>query len=197
MDKSNPDQITTPAAAAHCKVSVPTMKRWIRTGTLAAFQTPGGHYRIEVDEFERFLRECGRPPYRDASAEIRVLVVDDEPAIVEVLTETLRADPRNLKVESATDGYEALVKVGAFRPSVLILDAVMPRLDGVEVCRRLRQSPETRQVKILGLTGHPEAIPALLEAGAHACLAKPVRLGPLKEALDRLIAMGDESLRRS
>lgn len=192
MNKSKSDLITTPAAAAHCQVSVPTMKRWIRTGTLSAFQTPGGHYRIDVGEFDRFLRERGRPPYRETPSEMRVLVVDDEPAIVEVLVETLRADPRNLKVESATDGYEALVKVGAFRPSVLILDAVMPRLDGIEVCRRLRMSAETRQVKILGLTGYPDAIPALLQAGAHECLAKPVRLGPLKEALDRLLAADEE-----
>ncbi len=114
--------------------------------------------------------------------------MDDEPAIVDVLVDLLASDARGFKLETATDGYEALIKVGAFKPSVLILDVVMPRLDGVEVCRRLKASPETRTIKILGMTGYPGMIPALLEAGADAGLTKPLDLRNVQQTLERLLA---------
>lgn len=182
-------QITTSAAAAHCRVSVPTLKRWIRAGTLAAYRTPGGHYRIVSDQFHQFLEAQGMPPYQGAPpAGIRVLIADDDPALVEVLTAVLTDSPRGFEVEAATDGYEALVKVGAFKPAILILDVLMPGLDGVEVCRRLRAAAETRDMKILGLTGRLDAIPTLLAAGAHACLAKPAGLEQIRAAVEALLA---------
>src|SRR5262249_45307351 len=77
-------------------------------------------------------------------------------------------------VETATDGYEALVKVGTFRPALIILDVVLAGLDGVEACRCLRRMPETKGGRILGVTGHPSMGPVLLGAGADACGTKPL-----------------------
>lgn len=182
--------ITTWAAAAHCGVSVPTLKRWIRGGELAAFTTPGGHFRIDLDDFQRFLGARGIAPYPVPVEPTRIMIADDAPEVVDLLVAFLASDPRGFTVDTATDGYEALIKVGAFRPAVLVLDAVMPRLDGVEVCRRLRATPETQGVRILGLTGYPEMIPRLLEAGAHACLGKPVSLAEFQAALDRFLERG-------
>jgi len=176
--------LRTGQAARHCQVSTPTVKRWIREGRLRAFKTPGRHTRIELAEFQRFLTQYGMPSYPVGSAEPRVLIVDDEPDIVELLVDLLTADPGGFKVETASDGYEALIKVGAFKPSVLILDVVMPRLDGVEVCRRLKATPETRGIRILGITGYPDTIPRLLQAGADACLTKPLDVVALRRQLD-------------
>ena len=55
--------LTTRQAAGHCRVSIPTLRRWIRAGDLGAYLTPGGHRRIDLDEFQRFLVAQGRPPY--------------------------------------------------------------------------------------------------------------------------------------
>lgn len=153
-----------------------------------AFRAPGGHWRVEVGEFRRFLKEYGMPPLPVPSPDTRILVVDDEPRVVDVIVASLARDPRGFKVEAATDGYEALIKVGAFKPSLLILDVAMPRVDGVEVCRRIKAEPETRTVKILGITGYPDTIPAMLEAGADACLIKPLDLQQLHQELDRLVS---------
>lgn len=179
--------LTTGEAARHCRVSVPGLKRWIKQGRLPAFTTPGGHHRIELDAFNRFLRQHGMPTYQSRPTETGILVVDDEPEIVNLLVDHLARDPRGFKLETATDGYEALIKVGGFKPSLLILDVMMPRLDGIEVCRRLKASPETRGIKILGITGYPEMIPGLLEAGADACLSKPVDFKMLRRKLERLL----------
>ena len=179
--------LTTRQAAAHCRVSIPTLRRWIRGGDLHAYLTPGGHRRIDLDEFQRFLTAQGRPPYpAGAGARTRLLIVDDEPLVVAMLVDLLSGGP--FTVETATDGYEALVKVGTFRPAVIILDAVLPGLDGVEACRCLRRLPETRDIRILGVTGHPSMAPVLRGAGADACVSKPLDPNLVVRELERLAA---------
>ncbi len=181
--------ITTGEAASHCQVSLPALRRWIRDGRLKAFQTPGKHARIEVREFQRFLKEYGMPPYSSDGVPpgLRVLVAEDEPGVVEVLTGLLAAHPRRPTVETAVDGYEALIKVGSFRPSFLILDIVMPKLDGLEVCRRLRADPETRDIKILAVTGRDDLVQSVLAAGADACIAKPFGFDAIDHEIERLL----------
>lgn len=188
INKVNYFFLTTGEAAAHCQVSIPALKRWIRDGRLRAMRTPGGHSRIELREFQRFLQEHGMPAYSVPSTETRILIVDDEPPILDVFVERLASGPRRFKLETAGDGYEALIKVGAFQPTLLILDVAMPRLDGIEVCRRLKATPETRAIKILGITGYPHTIPGLLEAGADACLTKPLDFQQVERELERLLA---------
>lgn len=179
--------LTTGQAASHCQVSTPTLKSWIREGRLRAFKTPGGHARIAVDEFQRFLKRHHMPTYPIPPAPAGVLVVDDEPQLVDMLVEFLTHHPRGFKIETASDGYEALIKLGSLRPALLILDVMMPKLDGIEVCRHLRSNPETRAIRILGVTGYPAAAPELLAAGADAVLVKPLALDEIESHVGRLL----------
>jgi len=181
--------ITTGEAASHCRVSLQALRRWIRDGRLKAFQTPGGHARIEVAEFRRFLKDCGMPPYPagEGLAVPRVLVVEDDPDILQILTGLLAGQPRRLLVETAVDGYDALIKVGTFQPSFLILDVVMPKLDGLEVCRRLKGGSETRHIRILAVTGHAGMAERVVAAGADACITKPFDFEVLSKELERFL----------
>jgi len=166
-------------------VSIPTLRRWIRAGELGAHLTPGGHRRIDLPEFQRFLRAQGRPAYPVApEPRTRVLLVDDEPLVLQMLHDLLVDGP--FAIETASDGYEALVKVGTFRPALIILDVVLTGLDGIEACRCLRRLPETRDVGILGVTGHPSMVPVLLGAGADACVTKPLDLDVVGREITRL-----------
>ncbi len=117
----------------------------------------------------------------------RILIVDNEPRILDILVGLLTGHPRGFKIEIATDGAETLLKVGIFDPSLLILDVVMPRLHGIDICRCLKANPKTRAIKIIGVTGYPHFVPALRRAGADACLTKPFDLWQVEQALDRLI----------
>jgi len=181
--------ITTGEAANHCHVSLQALRRWIRDGRLKAFQTPGRHARIEVVEFRRFLRECGMPPYpaRDELPTPRVLVVEDDADILQILTSLLAGQPQRLVVETAVDGYDALIKVGTFRPAFLILDVVMPKMDGLEVCRRLKAGPETRDIRILAVTGHAGMAERVVAAGADACIPKPFNFDVLSKELEQFL----------
>jgi len=181
--------ITTGEAASHCRVSLQALRRWIRDGRLKAFRTPGKHARIEVGEFQRFLKECGMPPYPagEGHPAPRVLVVEDDPDILSILTSLLAAESQKLAVETAVDGYDALIKVGTFKPTFLILDVAMPRLDGLEVCRRLKARPETRDIRILAVTGHAAMAESVLAAGADACVAKPFDFDLMSKKLERFL----------
>ena len=182
--------ITTGEAASHCRVSLQALRRWIRDGRLKAFQTPGKHARIDVAEFQRFLKECGMPPYPvgEGYPAPRVLVVEDDPDVLSILTSLLAGQSQKLAVETAVDGYDALIKVGTFKPTLLILDVVMPRLDGLEVCRRLKLRPETRDIRILAVTGHTAMAESVLAAGAEAFITKPFDFDLMSKELERFLS---------
>ena len=119
---------------------------------------------------------------------MKILVVDDEPAVRESLRRALQLE--GYDVELAGDGEEALERVGANGIDALLLDVSMPRLDGLEVCRRLRRSGST--VPVLMLTARDEVADRVagLDAGADDYVVKPFAL---EELLARLRAL----LRRS
>ena len=177
--------LTTGAAAGVLQVSIPTIKRWVREGHLKAFRTAGGHFRIAEEEIERFKTKQQMPPTADETT--RVLVVDDDPQLRDTLMEILSLEP-TYEVEVARDGYDGLIKVGTFRPHVLVLDLRMPGLDGFQVCRRVKADPVTSTTKILAITGYAEgdARARILEAGADGYLEKPLQLAVLHAEVARL-----------
>lgn len=182
--------LTTGQVAQALEVSLVTVKKWIKQGKLKAFRTPGDHYRVAAQEFERFGAQYGflsKP--REAP---RILVVDDEPEMVALVSETLRGIRPPPKFESAFDGYEGMLKVGTFRPHLLVLDLRMPGVDGFEVCRRIKGDPATRETKILAITAYPEdaAQEKALQCGADAFLAKPFTVRELKAQVRRLLGAG-------
>lgn len=178
--------LTTGEVAAACQVTIPTVKRWITEGHLAAFRTAGGHYRITDEEFRRFQTAYSIPVPTDGQS--RVLIIDDDPALLEWMVEALTLD-QNYKLETATDGYEGLIKVGTFRPHLLILDLRMPGLDGFQVCRKVKADPVTHSAKILAITAYPEgeAREQIMQAGADGFLEKPFELAALKAEVARLV----------
>lgn len=179
--------LTTGHVARVCGVSPVAVKQWIRTGKLDAYQTPGGHYRISAEAFAAFRETYGMP--EEAPRLPRVLVVDDEPEVVNAIVDTLAVDPPTLEIATASDGYEGLLKVGTFRPDLLVLDIRMPRIDGFEVCRRVKSSEDTKATRILAISGvHLDGQEEnALEAGADAFLAKPFRLDDLRATVGRLL----------
>lgn len=167
--------LTTRESAERLGVTVNALKAWIREQRLPALRTPSGHHRIAESDlvaFQARLAENSRTPL---STRPRILVVDDDAALLAALREALTEAHPEALVQTATDGYEALVQVGAFRPDILVLDIRMPRLDGFEVCRRLKARRDTATVRILAMTAYPEGQvrERVLECGADDFLEKP------------------------
>jgi excisionase family DNA binding protein len=182
--------LTTSEVANYCQVTNDGVVKWIKARKLKAYSTPGGHYRIRKSDFKEFLGRYGMPvdPEFFAEEKKRILVVDDETTIIEIITQAL-GDATSYQLNSARDGYEAGLKIGTFRPDLIILDVMMPQMDGIEVCKRIKANPDTETIKVLAITGHPEEgnIDKAYRNGADLCLIKPLQMDHLRREVSRLL----------
>jgi excisionase family DNA binding protein len=188
------DTLTVYKASQLCKVSSKSIINWIEAGHIKAYKTVGGHRRIKRSDLEDFMRRQGIPmPVKDepANDRKRILVVDDDPIIVETIVQALEEDEFDYEVISAADGFEAGLQVNHFRPDLLILDIMMPDIKGNEVCRKIKSSPDTQNTKIIVLSAYldEEKFEEMKAYGADMCFSKPLPLPQLKEEVSRLLEL--------
>jgi excisionase family DNA binding protein len=177
--------LTTGKVGEMLEVSPAAIKKWIQQGKLAAFRTPGGHFRILADEFERFQKTHGFGT--GTGGPLRVLVVDDQRDVADVIVASLSVVYPRARMETAANGFEGLLKVGTFRPHVLLLDLSMPGMDGFEVCRQIKRDPVIRDTRVVVMTARPlDAEPRAMEAGADGFLSKPFAVDAVRGLLGRL-----------
>jgi excisionase family DNA binding protein len=199
--------LTSVEVAAACGVSPRTVSNWIRDGAIPAHRTVGGHGRVAVEDLRRFLTERGMPlpPYladaaRPARATAsptptptpapqrrRVLVIDDDEALLEVVQEFLRSS--GYDVETARHGFLAGYLAGHHRPDVVLLDIMMPGLDGYEVLSLMRRRSEARGIPVVACTSlkGPEVEARVRAAGFDAYLKKPIDFRVLVELIAGLV----------
>lgn len=165
-------------------VSPITVRQWAQKGLLEARMTAGGHRRFSIDSVRHFAREMGLSGNLGEEDGRRILVVDDDLHINKFLVDLLRQRGGDVVVDSAFDGFEAGSKVATFRPDVVLLDIMMPGLNGIEVCRRLKGDVETMQIHVVAMTGfdEPGLARKILAAGADRFLRKPLRNDDVLEA---------------
>jgi len=164
-----------------------TVRQWAARGLLRSMATPGGHRRFLLSDVEEFARSRGSVPHVDAAGRPqRVLIVDDDTQVSRMVGELIRVRAPDVSFEIANDGFEAGVKVEAFRPHALVLDLMMPGMDGFEVCRRLRSRQTLSHIRIIAMTGShtDENVARILQAGANVCLPKPFDSEALLTALN-------------
>ena len=180
--------LTAPEAARLVGASHVSIHRWVQSGQLKAAYTPGRHLRIQRSALATFLEQRKLPVPVELRAQARVLVVDDDATFARALTRGLVAADVRLTVDSATSGLEALIQVGLVRPDVVLLDALMPGLDGIAACRAIKAREETSGCIVVGFSGRPsEYREAFLEAGAAAFLAKPFTVAAVRTLLRELL----------
>ena len=121
----------------------------------------------------------------------KVLVVDDDNAIRRMLIEALTMNHQYL-VEEASNGIEASIKLGTYRPDLLILDIFMPEMDGLEVCRIISSEPELADMKVIVTTGYPEhpKLDEVVALGYTNIFSKPFDLLNFIEAIDKILGDG-------
>jgi excisionase family DNA binding protein len=183
--------LSTGDVACYCEVTGTAVLKWIDAGKLPVFTTPGGHYRILKTDFRVFLEDYGM--FIDdgffGRERKRILIVDDEPAVVGFIEGTLRLEG-DYELATAYDGFEAGHQLIAFQPDLIILDLMLPGVDGFEVCQRVKTNPDTQHVRILAVTGFAteENIEKALQAGADDYLEKPLKLEDLTVKVQQLLA---------
>ena len=175
---------TTGEAAKICKVSQQTIIRCFDNGSLKGFRVPGSRFRrIPRDQLYAFMRDNGIPTDALESGKRKVLIVDDDEELVELLSDVFNKDGR-FDVRTANNGFDAGMMVRELRPDLVILDVMLPDINGKEVCHRVRSDESLEAVKIICISGMVEQdkIAELKAAGANDFIHKPFNVERL---LDR------------
>ncbi len=182
---------TTGEAAQVCKVSQQTIIRCFDSGRLEGFRVPGSRFRrIPRDELMRFMKANDIPTDILDGGKKRVLVVDDDPDILDVFRDALGRDGR-FEVRTASTGYDAGMLTEAFRPHLIVLDYMLPDVNGNIVCRRIRENESLTDTRVLFVSGvvNPSEVEQLLEAGGDGFMKKPFGVTSLIEKIEELLGV--------
>jgi excisionase family DNA binding protein len=180
---------TTGEAAKICKVSQQTIIRCFDNGQLKGFRVPGSRFRrIPREMLYKFMKDNGIPTDALESGKRKVLLVDDDTELVELMTKVLEEDGR-FEVRVATTGFDAGMMVKEYRPDLIVLDVMLPDINGKEVCQRVRADNTLEEVRILCISGmiEEDKIADLKLSGADDFLHKPFEIEALIDRMCNLL----------
>ncbi|MBC19095.1 MAG: response regulator [Planctomycetota bacterium] len=180
---------TTGEAAKICKVSQQTVIRCFDSGQLKGFRVPGSRFRrIPREHLFAFMRENGIPTDALESGKRKILVVDDDVELVELITDVLERDGR-FEVRSVNNGFDAGMMVKDYKPDLIVLDVMLPDINGKEVCQRVRSDKAMDSVQIICISGMVEEdkVDGLRQAGANDFMRKPFEVDRLIERICQLL----------
>ena len=185
------DLFTTGEAAEICRVSQQTIIRCFDAGRLEGFRVPGSRFRrIPRQSLVKFMKENNIPLDAIESGKRKVLIVDDDAEIVELIVEVLTRDGR-FETETASSGYEAGMATERFRPELILLDYMLPDVNGNVVCQTIRNNPEFENIRIIIVSGvvKQDEIAQLLKSGAQDFIRKPFDVTELTSKITTALQM--------
>ena len=185
------DLFTTGEAAEVCRVSQQTIIRCFDAGRLEGFRVPGSRFRrIPRQSLVKFMKENKIPLDTIESGKRKVLVVDDDAEIVELIVDVLARDGR-FETETASSGYEAGIATERFRPDLILLDYMLPDVNGNIVCQAIRGNPAFENIKIIIVSGvvKRDEIAQLIKSGAEDFIRKPFDVTELTGKITAVLQM--------
>jgi excisionase family DNA binding protein len=190
MDKMK-DLFTTGEAAEICRISQQTIIRCFDAGRLEGFRVPGSRFRrIPRQSLVKFMKDNKIPLDSIESGKRKVLIVDDDAEIIELIVDVLNRDGR-FETKTASSGYEAGMATQLFRPELILLDYMLPDVNGNVVCQTIRKNPEFENIRIIIVSGvvKQEEIAQLLKSGAQDFIRKPFDVAELTDKITSVLQM--------
>lgn len=177
--------LTPKEAATQLGVAPVTIRLWAQENKLPFTTTPGGHRRFRQKDIDEFISQH----MNTQSPKLSVLIVDDNEPHAEFLSEYIGQLDAGINTAIALDGFEAGQLIYESKPDLILLDLIMPGMDGYSVCRRIKNNPTTANIRVIAMTGFStqENMQNILDAGAERCLSKPFSTETLREIIFKLI----------
>ncbi|UCF31324.1 MAG: response regulator [bacterium] len=128
-----------------------TIKNWIKSNQVLAFQTVGGHYRVPRREVVRLIKDRGLPVPEELQGPMGLLyVVDDDELIRRAMEDAL---DDTYEIYTFSNGFDALMQMGRLKPDLLVLDIYMPGIDGLALVKKIRQDEKLTSIHVIGMSG--------------------------------------------
>lgn len=169
---------TTHEVSKFCNVYPTTVINWIKEGMLPAYTTAGGHRRIKKEDLLKLMKKNNMPIPLELtkSGKNRVLIIDDDPKILRLM-KTILSKEDGLEINTADSGFAAGLMISEWMPDIILLDFLMPDMDGFEVCRRLKSDEKTKDIPIIAVTvlKSPQELKRMFTAGITEHIPKPFK----------------------
>jgi excisionase family DNA binding protein len=174
LPENYPRYYTPGQVAAWAGVTSMTIIRWCDAGILKAVTTPGGHRRITEESVRNYLVERGLPipdefGPKKAPPPPRIIIVDDEPRALRALVNRFK---KFVEISSFSDGYRAMAAACADPPAALVIDMILPEMNGEKMIRALREEPRTSKLPIIAWSHDANQLEAAKRAGATHVFSK-------------------------
>ncbi|MDH5473410.1 MAG: response regulator [Gammaproteobacteria bacterium] len=162
-----------------------TVRKLVQDKKLNTVENIGGLKRFSLEEIERFACENNITLIQPKDEYTRILIVDDDEILTAFMTELLSPYGHKIKTDYANNAEDAHAKIKSFKPHIILLDIMMPDLNGIDICNLLKLSPLSRSIRVIAITGssNNDDINSILESGAETCLQKPVDKDQLLQAI--------------
>ena len=188
MDKMK-NLYTTGEVAQICNLSQQTIIRCFDAGRLDGFRIPGSKFRrIPHESLVKFMQENSIPADSLQSGKKKILIVDDDAEIIELMVDVLVRDGR-FEVRTASSGYEGGILTQQFGPDLIILDYMLPDVNGNIVCKTIKQNPDFAEIKIIIVSGvvNEDEIQDLKQSGAEDFIKKPFNIVQLVDKIANIL----------
>ena len=182
-----------------CHITEGTIRYWMDKGNLSFSRSSEGSDRIHADDLVRCLQRLRLriPDELCVEEKLKILIVDDEPALRRILRLNLLGLFPGIRIEESGEGLHAGWRTTDFIPDILILDLIMPGMDGFELCHLLRNNPALQETRIIVITAlkESEAKEKVFKLGANDFLSKPFTMSQLREAILRQLESSPGEIR--
>ena len=130
-------------------------------------------------------------PILASNQKFRILIIEDEEDLLDIISDFLKDELRSAEVRKESNGFNAALQISAWSPDLILLDFMLPGMDGFEICKRIRENPQTKNIPIIGMTGlsNAENRQAVMKAGVTDFIGKPFRGAELIAKIKTLLGV--------
>lgn len=182
----NSSLLLTPSEAAKILGVAPTtIRHWAQTGRLPFVTTPGGHRRFKSGDVQELLS----PSKHNIENTFSILIIEDDQEFADMLNQLLGNYFPDVHIKLAYNGFDAGDLLHKFKPDLVILDLMMPHINGFDICSRIKSAPSTKHINVIAMTGAltTNNQNKIIELGAEVCLEKPLNFQLVQDLISKFI----------
>jgi len=195
-DLRKKEVFTTSEVARITHISKQKVVNLIDQGEITGYKIPGKPgsksqaRRVPREALMAFMRKNGMPTAAMEDTRRRILIVDDDPGSIELLSALFVGRESEFEIKTAANGSDAAVIAGSFRPHLILLDLMLPDLDGDEIFLSIRREEALQHTKVIVVSAltDPAKIEQMMQRGADAYITKPVNIARLQEEIANVLA---------